>query len=58
MKKENTSKIINSYAEALYEVAEKQGESEKVFSDVSFLVTELSGSKKKYTISCQPAMGK
>ena len=46
MKETNTSKLINYYAEALFDVAKQENESEEVFEQASFLSAELSKDPK------------
>ena len=46
MKEKDTSKIINSYAEALYDAASKQNECEQIFAQSQFLSKELNSDKK------------
>lgn len=46
MKEINTSKLINYYAEALFDVANQEKESEQVFEQASLLSAELSKDPK------------
>jgi len=46
MKKTETSKLINYYAEALFDVADQEKESKQVFEQTAFLTTELAKDKK------------
>ena len=46
MKEINTSKLINYYAEALFDVANQEKETEQVFEQASFLSAELAKDPK------------